>query len=157
LSGCTIRMPSRRCPRPFVDKLTEALTLSASVFYIDAKYTTTGCGSVKTWKGTTCTGASPTNAGVTVTGAPIVSNGECLLSAPWSFAVAVEYHSGRCLLRAGLAVIGAEALRLRRRFAHVLALLGLAVPAITRTVVDLRRCIDPHEARTSAYRDRRWR
>src|SRR6185437_9761886 len=52
--------------------------------------------------------------------------------------------------RAGLVVIRAVALGLGVGLGHVLALLGLAIPTIRRTVVHLGGGVDPHLIRSAA-------
>lgn len=68
-----------------------ALTLSASAAYVDAKYTNIACAGVLTWNGTQCAGTDP-NTGLAVNGLPIVSTGDRLLGAPWSFTAAIDYQ-----------------------------------------------------------------
>ena len=55
-----------------------------------------------------------------------------------------------CLLGAGLAVAALESFCLGICFAHVLALLGLAVVAVALAVVDLGRHVDPYLAGSAA-------
>jgi outer membrane receptor protein involved in Fe transport len=65
----------------------EPLTVSATVAYTDAKFTKTSCAGTLTFNGTDC-GINP------LTGAPfhpIVSEGNRLLGAPWSFIGSAEY------------------------------------------------------------------
>jgi outer membrane receptor protein involved in Fe transport len=66
-------------------KPVEALTFDVTAAYTDARLTNTTCAGTYTYNGTICTGTGGT-------AAPIASKGDALLSAPWSFTAAVEYH-----------------------------------------------------------------
>jgi hypothetical protein len=64
----------------------EQFTLSATAAYTDAKYTQTSCIGALTWNGSECApvGAAPA--------LPLVSAGDRLLGAPWSFTASSEIH-----------------------------------------------------------------
>ena len=63
----------------------DPLTLNFSAAYVDAKYTKFSCAGILTFNGANC-GADP------ATGfAPVVSKGDRLASAPWSFTTSAEY------------------------------------------------------------------
>jgi iron complex outermembrane receptor protein len=68
-----------------------ALTLTASAAYVDAKYTSTACAGALSWNGSMCTGTDPVS-GNPESGLPIVSVGDRLLGAPWSFTASADYH-----------------------------------------------------------------
>lgn len=70
-----------------------ALTLDLSVAYTDAKFTKSSCTGTLTFDGGACSGTDPTS-GLPVSVSPIVSKGDRLLAAPWTFTAAVEYHFG---------------------------------------------------------------
>ena len=70
-----------------------ALTLDLSVAYTDAKFTKSSCTGVLTFSSGACTGTDPTT-GQPVSALPIVSKGDRLLAAPWTFTAAVEYQFG---------------------------------------------------------------
>ena len=70
----------------------EALSLTATAAYTDAKYSTTACAGTLTFNGSSCVGTNPAPPPAQVTGAPLVSQGDRLLGAPWSFTAATEYR-----------------------------------------------------------------
>jgi len=74
----------------------------------------------------------------------------CLNAATLGFAALTPTYARR--LRTALAVIAVITLGLGVGFAHVRALLGLAVPLVARAVIDLAARVDPHHARTAARR-----
>ncbi len=63
----------------------DALTLNITVGYVDAKYTKYSCAGVLVFNGTNC------STGGTAGFAPVVSAGDRLPSAPWSFIAAAQY------------------------------------------------------------------
>jgi iron complex outermembrane recepter protein len=66
----------------------DALTLSVTAAYTDAYYTQGSCAGVLAYNGTACVGpSSPTPV------APIVSEGNALLGAPWTFLASAEYSA----------------------------------------------------------------
>ena len=67
----------------------EALTLDFSAAYTEAKLTKTSCAGLLTFNGTVCTG---TLNGAPVQAAPVVTKGDRLIGAPWTFTAAAEYH-----------------------------------------------------------------
>ena len=67
----------------------EALTIDFAAAYTDAKLTKTACAGALTLSGTVCTG---TPSGVPA--APVVTKGDRLVGAPWTFTAAAEYHFG---------------------------------------------------------------
>ncbi len=64
----------------------EQFTLSATAAYTDAKYTQTSCIGALTWNGSQCSPVGATPA------LPLVSAGDRLLGAPWSFTASSEIH-----------------------------------------------------------------
>jgi iron complex outermembrane receptor protein len=66
----------------------DALTLDLTAAYTDAKLTKSSCAGVLTYDTATssCTGPGGASA------RPIVTNGDALLGAPWSFTASSEYH-----------------------------------------------------------------
>ena len=71
----------------------EALTLDVSVAYTDAKFTKSSCASVLAFNGGLCTGTDPvTHLPISVL--PVVSKGDRLPGAPWTFTAAADYHFG---------------------------------------------------------------
>ena len=67
----------------------EALTIDFAAAYTDAKLTKTACAGALTLNGAVCTG---TPSGVPA--APVVTKGDRLVGAPWTFTAAAEYHFG---------------------------------------------------------------
>jgi len=70
-------------------KPNEALTIDFAAAYTDAKFTKTSCAPGLTFNATLCTGVSNGNP---VAVAPVVSKGDRLVGAPWTFTAAAEYH-----------------------------------------------------------------
>ena len=64
----------------------DVFTFSGSAAYTDAKYSQTACAGTLTWNGSQCVAA-----GVTPS-LPLVSQGDRLLGAPWSFTASSEFH-----------------------------------------------------------------
>ena len=71
----------------------EALLLDVTAAYTDAKFTASSCAGSLTYTGVGlgCNGMDPTTQ-QPITGGPIVSEGDRLLGAPWSFTAAAEYR-----------------------------------------------------------------
>jgi iron complex outermembrane receptor protein len=63
----------------------QSLSFDFTAAYTDARFTKTSCAGVLSYSGGTC------NAGA-LTAAPIVTKGDALLGAPWSFTGSAEYH-----------------------------------------------------------------
>ncbi len=70
----------------------EVLTFSASAAYTDAKYASTACAGTLRFDGSNCVGINPAPPPVQSSGQPLVTKGDRLLGAPWSFAASTEYH-----------------------------------------------------------------
>jgi len=75
-------------------KPVQPLTLGLMVAYTDAKYSAASCAGVLTFDGTTCSG---TVNGVAKSAPPIVSKGDRLQGAPWTFIVSAEYADAAAL------------------------------------------------------------
>jgi iron complex outermembrane recepter protein len=67
-------------------KPVEQFTISATAAYTDAKYSQTSCIGALTWNGSQCAPVGATPA------LPLVSAGDRLLGAPWSFTASSEIH-----------------------------------------------------------------
>ncbi len=78
-------------------KPVEALTLDLTAAYTDARFTKTSCAGVLTFNGSQCAGTD--SSGAALSGAPLVSNGNALIGAPWSFTASGEYHFPEWLRR----------------------------------------------------------
>ncbi len=62
-----------------------ALSLDFTAAYTDARFTKTSCAGILSYNGSTCIAGG-------LSAAPIVSKGDALLGAPWSFTGSAEYH-----------------------------------------------------------------
>ncbi len=75
-------------------KPVDELMLDLTAAYTDAKFTGTSCVGVLTYTGATpkpCTGTDPAT-GLAISGNPVVSKGDRLPGAPWSFTGSAEYQ-----------------------------------------------------------------
>jgi outer membrane receptor protein involved in Fe transport len=63
----------------------EALTFDFSAAYTDARLTKTSCAGALSFDGSHCVGGG-------TTASPVASDGDALLSAPWTFNFSTEYH-----------------------------------------------------------------
>jgi outer membrane receptor protein involved in Fe transport len=66
-------------------KPVQALSFDFTAAYTDARFTKTSCAGILTYNGTTCVSGA-------LTAAPIVTQGDALLGAPWSFTGSGEYR-----------------------------------------------------------------
>ncbi len=69
----------------------ERLTFDVTAAYVDAKFVKSSCAGVLTFDGVACSGTDPVT-GTAISVPPIVSKGDRLIGAPWSFTAAAEYH-----------------------------------------------------------------
>ncbi len=74
-----------------VYKASEALTLDLTAAYTDAKLTKSSCAGILIFNGTNCTGTDPVSQ-LPINALPVVTKGDRLVGAPWTFTAAVEYH-----------------------------------------------------------------
>ncbi len=88
-------------------KPVNSLTLDFTAAYTDAKYTQPSCGGTLTYNGTTCAGISSTT-GNAISAGPVVSKGDRILGAPWSFLVSAEYAAPFEVLNGNVAYLRAD-------------------------------------------------